>query len=219
MNILFVIDRIELKYFEFNNLVTNFWMIREFLLSNKRVFITTIDNLSLVSGVAYANCYETYEKDGNIFYELVGDETVRGLHFPFSYAYIFEDDITDHAVPVIAFQGRRIHVHDGRAGDVPECYSGDGIARGRTVFAVEYHFHMEELPFLDSFHPDVFVKYVSDMVHVAAADGHASLIFRIVLIMLQYVYVPESDIFDDAALPVSRIAVYAHVHWVRYVSP
>lgn len=69
MNILFVIDRIELKYFEFNNLVTNFWMIREFLLSNKRVFITTIDNLSLVSGVAYANCYETYEKDGNIFYE------------------------------------------------------------------------------------------------------------------------------------------------------
>ena len=31
MNILFVIDRIELKYFEFNNLVTNFWMIKSLL--------------------------------------------------------------------------------------------------------------------------------------------------------------------------------------------
>ena len=29
--ILFIIDKIELKYFEFNNLVTNFWMIKEFL--------------------------------------------------------------------------------------------------------------------------------------------------------------------------------------------
>ena len=31
MNMLFVIDKIELKYFEFNNLVTNFWIIKEFL--------------------------------------------------------------------------------------------------------------------------------------------------------------------------------------------
>lgn len=69
MDILFVIDRIEIKYFEFNNLVTNFWMIREFLLSNKKVFITTIDKLSLVSGVPYAHCYEAFEKDGNIFYD------------------------------------------------------------------------------------------------------------------------------------------------------
>lgn len=69
MDILFVIDRIELKYFEFNNLVTNFWMIKEFLLSNKKVFITTIDNLSLEAGVPYAHCYEAYEKDGNIFYD------------------------------------------------------------------------------------------------------------------------------------------------------
>lgn len=69
MDILFVIDRVELKYFEFNNLVTNFWLIREFLLANKNVFITTIDNLSLDSGVAYTHCYEAYEKDGNIFYD------------------------------------------------------------------------------------------------------------------------------------------------------
>ena len=69
MDILFVIDRIELKYFEFNNLVTNFWLIRELLFENNNVWITTIDNLGLSSGVAYANCYEAYEKNGNIFYD------------------------------------------------------------------------------------------------------------------------------------------------------
>ena len=56
MDILFIIDRLELKYFEFNNLVTNFWIIRELLKENKNVFITTIDNLSLVSGEAYTHC-------------------------------------------------------------------------------------------------------------------------------------------------------------------
>ncbi len=69
MDILFVIDRLELKYFEFNNLVTNFWLIRELLFKNNNVYITTIDNLGLNSGVAYTNCYEAYEKNGNIFYD------------------------------------------------------------------------------------------------------------------------------------------------------
>lgn len=62
MDILFIIDRIELKYFEFNNLVTNFWLIRELLFENKNVWITTIDNLSLVSGTPYTHCYKAYEK-------------------------------------------------------------------------------------------------------------------------------------------------------------
>ena len=39
MDILFIIDRLELKYFEFNNLVTNFWIIRELLQENKKVYI------------------------------------------------------------------------------------------------------------------------------------------------------------------------------------
>lgn len=69
MDILFVIDRLELKYFEFNNLVTNFWIIRELLNENKNVFITTIDKLGMSKGIPFARCYESYEKDGNIFYE------------------------------------------------------------------------------------------------------------------------------------------------------
>lgn len=69
MDTLFIIDRIELKYFEFNNLVTNFWLIRELLRENNNVYITTIDKLSLVDAEAYTHCYEAYEKNGNIFYD------------------------------------------------------------------------------------------------------------------------------------------------------
>lgn len=69
MNILFIIDRIELKYFEFNNLVTNFWLIKEFLNRNNKVWITTIDKLSLRGNKAYSHCFEAYEKNGNIFYD------------------------------------------------------------------------------------------------------------------------------------------------------
>ncbi len=69
MNILFVIDRVELKYFEFNNLVTNFWIIRELLRKGNNVWITTIDNLSLKAGIPYTACFQTFEKDENIFYD------------------------------------------------------------------------------------------------------------------------------------------------------
>lgn len=69
MDILFIIDRLELKYFEFNDLVTNFWLIREMLYENKKVFITTIDKLGVSANKAFAHCYEAYEEKGNIFYD------------------------------------------------------------------------------------------------------------------------------------------------------
>lgn len=69
MKILFVIDRLELKYFEFNDLVTNFWMIKEFIRRGHEVFITTIDKLSLKAGIAYAWGYDSYEKNGDIFFD------------------------------------------------------------------------------------------------------------------------------------------------------
>ncbi len=67
MDILFIIDRVELKYFEFNDLVTNFWLIKEFLLRGSNVLVSTIDKLSIESGVAYADCYNAYECNGDIF--------------------------------------------------------------------------------------------------------------------------------------------------------
>ena len=69
MDILFVIDRLELKYFEFNNLVTNFWLIRELLRNNNNVYITTIDYLSVIAGKAYTHCFKSFENDENIYYE------------------------------------------------------------------------------------------------------------------------------------------------------
>ena len=71
MNILFIIDKIELKYFEFNNLVTNFWLIKEFLNRGYNVEITTEDKLSIVDLKARAISYKSYLKDENIFYEKV----------------------------------------------------------------------------------------------------------------------------------------------------
>ncbi len=69
MNILFVIDRVELKYFEFNDLVTNFWFIKSFLERGHQVDITTIDMLKLKSSIAYTSCYKSYLKDENIFFD------------------------------------------------------------------------------------------------------------------------------------------------------
>lgn len=69
MKVLFVIDKIELKYFEFNKLVTNFWLIKELLDRKCDVYITTIPNLSLKADVAYTKCYKSFVENDDIFYE------------------------------------------------------------------------------------------------------------------------------------------------------
>lgn len=69
MKVLFVIDKIELKYFEFNKLVTNFWLIKELLDRKCDVYITTIPNLSLKADVAYTKCYKSFVEKDDIFYE------------------------------------------------------------------------------------------------------------------------------------------------------
>ena len=67
--VLFVIDDIELKYFEFNDLVTNFWIIKELLQRGFEVFITVKNKLFTENDVAKTICYEVYLKDNNIFYK------------------------------------------------------------------------------------------------------------------------------------------------------
>lgn len=69
MNVLFIIDRIELKYFEFNDLVTNFWLIKGLLEKGANVDIATIDNLNLTNGKACVNRRKSYLENNNIFYE------------------------------------------------------------------------------------------------------------------------------------------------------
>lgn len=72
--ILFVIDKIELKYFEFNKLVTNFWIIKELLQRGEEVYITTIPNLSLKGDTAFSKCFRAFLSDNNIFYKNIKQE-------------------------------------------------------------------------------------------------------------------------------------------------
>ena len=65
---LVVIDRVEFKYFEFNQLVTNFWMIKGLLENNIDTYITTIDYLSLKDGKGHAGVFKTYLENNDIFY-------------------------------------------------------------------------------------------------------------------------------------------------------
>lgn len=67
--ILFIIDKIELKYFEFNKLVTNFWLIKEFLDREQEVFITTIDKMGLNAAKSYCKCAKSFVENDNIFIE------------------------------------------------------------------------------------------------------------------------------------------------------
>ena len=67
--ILFIIDKLELKYFEYNKLVTDFWLIKEFLDRNEEVYISKSmsesikkDDLAMstmINGLKAANGIET----------------------------------------------------------------------------------------------------------------------------------------------------------------
>lgn len=63
---LIIIDRIELKYYEFNKLVTNFWFNKILLDMGYCVDICTIDNLSIIGFKPFANCYQTDFKNNDL---------------------------------------------------------------------------------------------------------------------------------------------------------
>ena len=65
-NILFIIDEIEYKYFEFNKLVTDFWMIWEYLNRGNRVFITMKNKLFQKRNRPFGLCYETFIKNNDL---------------------------------------------------------------------------------------------------------------------------------------------------------
>lgn len=68
--ILFIIDKVELKYFESNDLVTNFWIIKEFLQNGEEVYISTIDKLSIIAAQGSASAFKAFvEEDGELSYD------------------------------------------------------------------------------------------------------------------------------------------------------
>ena len=68
-NILFVIDEIEYKYFEFNKLVTNFWMIWEYLNRDNNVFITLKNRLYQKRNIPFCIANKTYKKNNDIKFD------------------------------------------------------------------------------------------------------------------------------------------------------
>lgn len=73
-NFIIVIDKIELKYFEFNDLVTNFWIIYELLSRKHNVYITTIDKLMIKDNKPYAHSFkakiqDTLIRENDLIYE------------------------------------------------------------------------------------------------------------------------------------------------------
>ena len=68
-NILFVIDEIEYKYFEFNKLVTNFWMIWEYLNRDNNVFITLKNRLYQKRSIPFCIANKTYKKNNDIKFD------------------------------------------------------------------------------------------------------------------------------------------------------
>jgi len=59
MKIIFVIDKVEFKYFEINELVTSFWLIKECLERDFEVYITTSEKLFLNGNIPHAFLYKT----------------------------------------------------------------------------------------------------------------------------------------------------------------
>jgi len=68
-NILFVIDETELKYFEFNDLVTDFWLIKEFLKRDYKVAVCIKGDLFIENSKGCVFSRKSYLKNENIFYE------------------------------------------------------------------------------------------------------------------------------------------------------
>ncbi|MDD3593807.1 MAG: hypothetical protein PHX18_04165 [Candidatus Gastranaerophilales bacterium] len=66
MKILFVIDNVEFKYFEFNRLVTSFWLIKEFICRGCELSITTKDRLYLDKNRPMAMTYGVEFKNDDL---------------------------------------------------------------------------------------------------------------------------------------------------------
>ncbi len=68
-NVLFIIDELEYKYFEFNVLVTDFWMIKSFLEEGYIVDITTKHELFLEGNKPFGLVYGTQIKNNDLIKE------------------------------------------------------------------------------------------------------------------------------------------------------
>lgn len=133
--ILFIIDDTELKYFEFNDLVTNFWLIKEFLKRNYKVDIAIKGDLFTESGNACVLSRKSYMKDEDIFYE---KELSKNLINDYDVVFFRPDPPVD-------------------INYINACYVFDYVDRNKTLLIND---PKEIRNFNEKFHINYFPKYV-----------------------------------------------------------
>ncbi len=91
-NILFIIDDLELKYFEFNDLITDFWLIKEFLKRDNNVSIAIKSDLFIEKAQGCVFSRTSYLKNENIFYN---KETTKHIINDFDVVFFRSDPPVD----------------------------------------------------------------------------------------------------------------------------
>ena len=134
-NILFIIDDLELKYFEFNDLVTDFWLIKEFLKRDYSVSVALKGYLFIENAQGCVFSHTTYQKEENIFYN---KETTKHLINDFDVVFFRPDPPVD-------------------TNYINACYVFDFVNRSKTFLIND---PSEVRNFNEKFHVNYFPQYV-----------------------------------------------------------
>ena len=144
-NILFVIDDLELKYFEFNDLITDFWLIREFLKRKDNVSVVIKRNLYVENSKGMAIIQNSYLKNDNIFLE---KEQIKRYINDYDVVFFRPDPPVD------------INYIDA-------CYVFDFVDREKTLLINDPE---EVKNFNEKFHINHFPQYVPENIVTASSE-------------------------------------------------
>ena len=144
--ILFIIDDLELKYFEFNDLVTDFWLIKEFLKRKYTVSVAIKSNLFVEAAKGCVFSRNTYIKNDNIFYE---KEIEKFLIDDFDVVFFRPDPPVD-----IDY--------------INACYVFDYVDRTKTLLINDPY---EIKNFNEKFHINYFPEFVPENIVSSSAEN------------------------------------------------
>ena len=143
--VLFIIDDLELKYFEFNDLVTNFWFIKEFLKRNYTVDIAIKRDLYIEKAQGFVLSRKSYIKNENIFYE---KEQARHLINDYDVVFFRPDPPVD-------------------INYINACYVFDFVDKNKTLLLND---PCEIRNFNEKFHINCFPEFVPENIVTNNAD-------------------------------------------------
>ena len=152
-DILFIIDELELKYFEFNDLVTDFWLIKEFLIRNYNVWVAVKKDLFIDNSKGCVFSHKSYIKDGNIFYH---KERHKNFINDFQVVFFRSDPPID-------------------INYINACYVFDFVDKKKT-FVINNPCEVKN--FNEKFHINYFPKFVPENIVSSSTDMIMSFIFE-----------------------------------------